>query len=139
MSWEEKQNWIYLVVVTIAYLGYLAIIVERARDTPITEISYAWPMLGAMLASIVALIVGAIGAAIASPRDADKRDERDERIAQRGEVLGIPVLSVGIFGALALTLAEAAHFWIGNAIYLSFVVTALVTTVIKLIHYRRGF
>ena len=139
MSWEEKRNWIYLFIVAATYLGYVAIIVGRAEETPITEVAYAWPMIGSIVASIVAAIVGAIVAAITSPRDADKRDERDEHIHRHGEVVGVPVLCVGVLGALVLTMAEAEHFWIGNAIYLAMVVSALVTTIVKLIAYRRGF
>ena len=38
-----------------------------------------------------------------------------------------------------LTLAEFDYFWIANAIYLAFVVSAVVGTIVKLVAYRRGF
>jgi hypothetical protein len=38
----------------------------------------------------------------------------------------------------ALALAEAAHFWIANSIYLMCVMSALVATAVKLVGYRRG-
>ena len=38
-----------------------------------------------------------------------------------------------------LTLAEVEYFWIANAIYLVFVVAAVVGAVVKLVAYRRGF
>jgi len=31
------------------------------------------------------------------------------------------------------------HFWIANALYLSFVASSLVSGVVKLVAYRRGF
>jgi hypothetical protein len=42
-------------------------------------------------------------------------------------------------GPFVLALLEADHFWIANAIYLVFVVQAVVGTIIKLVAYRRGF
>jgi hypothetical protein len=35
-------------------------------------------------------------------------------------------------------MAEADHFWIANAIYAAFVLSALVSTPLKLVAYRRG-
>ena len=37
-----------------------------------------------------------------------------------------------------LTLAEFEYFWIANAMYLVFVLSALVGAAVKLIAYRRG-
>jgi hypothetical protein len=138
MSWEEKRNWVFLVVTTVTYVAYVAIIVVRAQDTLLTEVPYAWPMLGSIAAWIVATIVGSIFAAIAAPGEAGKKDERDTSIHRYGEVIGYTVFSASIFGALGLTMAEVAHFWIGNAIYLSGVLAALITTAVKLGAYRRG-
>jgi hypothetical protein len=38
----------------------------------------------------------------------------------------------------ALTLAEFEYFWIANAMYLAFVLAALIGAVAKLVAYRRG-
>ena len=138
MSWEEKRNWVFLVVTAVTYLAYVAIILARAQGTPITEVPYVWPMLVSIAAWIVATIVGSILAAIAAPREAGKKDERDTSIQRYGEVIGYTVFSASILGALGLTMAEVAHFWIGNAIYLSGVLAALITTAVKLGAYRRG-
>ncbi len=139
MSWEEKRNWVFLVVTAVTYLAYVAIILGRAQGTPITEVPYGWPILWAIGAWIVATIVGSILAAIAAPKEAGKKDERDNSIHRYGEVFGYTVFSAGILGALGLTMAEVAHFWIGNAIYLSAVLAALLSTAVKLVAYRRGF
>jgi hypothetical protein len=42
-------------------------------------------------------------------------------------------------GVLALTMLEYEYFWIASALYLSFVVGTLVSSVVKLVAYRRGF
>ncbi len=139
MSFAEKRSWVYLGVTAVTYLAYFAIILGRAQGTSITEVPYAWPMLWSIGLTIVATIVGSILAAIPAPRDAGKRDERDAGIHRYGDVIGYSAFSVGIFGALGLTMAEVAHFWIGNAIYLSFVMAAQISTALKLVAYRRGF
>jgi len=46
---------------------------------------------------------------------------------------------VGAIGALAITMLGFDHFWIANALYLSFVASSLVSGVVKLAAYRRGF
>ena len=87
----------------------------------------------------LATVVCSILAGISSPRDAGKSDERDASIYRYGEYIGYLVFSIGILGALGLTMAKFAHFWIGNAIYLAFVLAALISTTVKLVAYRRGF
>ena len=37
-----------------------------------------------------------------------------------------------------LTLAEFDYFWIANAMYFAFVLSALIGSVVKLVAYRRG-
>jgi hypothetical protein len=41
--------------------------------------------------------------------------------------------------ALVLAMAEADHFWIANAVYLAFVLSALLGSAAKIVAYRRGF
>ena len=142
MSFQEKWRWIYLGVAVVTNLAYVAIIVGRAQGTPITEVSYALPMIGAIVVTIVATIAGSILAAIAEYRAGERKfepDERDTGIHRHGEAIGYAVFSVGILGALGLTMAEVAHFWIGNAIYLTGVLVSLISTAVKLVAYRRGF
>ncbi|MCH8844710.1 MAG: hypothetical protein IID61_17240, partial [SAR324 cluster bacterium] len=81
MSFQEKFRWVYLGVAVVTNLGYIAIILGRAQSTPITEVSYAWPMIGAIGVTIVATIVGSILAAIAEYRAGGRRFEADERDA----------------------------------------------------------
>jgi len=96
-------------------------------------------MVASMLAAVVGAVVAGILAALSSPKDADTSDERDAAVNRRGDGVGFYVLSVGMLGPLGLTVAESAHFWIGNAMYLVFVAASLVSTAVKLISYRRGF
>ena len=51
-----------------------------------------------------------------------------------GNVLGFATLL-----PLGLAMAEVDYFWIANSIYLACVVSGVVTAVVKIVAYRRGF
>lgn len=138
MSFEEKRNWVYLGATVVAYVVYVTMVIGRARGGPLTEASYAWPMIWSVALAIGATIVGTILATVTAPREAGKKDERDASIHRYGEVIGYTAFSVGVLVALGLTIAEVAHFWIGNTIYLAGVLAAQIATAAKLVMYRRG-
>ena len=142
MSFQEKWRWVFLGTATVTNLAYVAIVLGRAQGTPITEVSYVWPMIGAIGVMIGATIAGSILAAIVEYRAGERRfdaDERETSIHRYGEAIGSTVLSVGITVALVLAMVETAHFWIANTIYLNGILAALVSNAMKIIAYRRGF
>ncbi|MGH2488699.1 MAG: hypothetical protein ACRDFR_03670 [Candidatus Limnocylindria bacterium] len=138
MSFEEKGTWVYLVVNVVTYAAYLSIILGRAENIPLTEVSYVSTMLWTIGIAIALSIFGHIAVAIAKPSEADKRDVRDKDINRFGEYVGGIVLAVGTLVPFGLAMAEVAHFWIANAIYLAFVQSALTASVVKIVAYRRG-
>lgn len=138
MSFEEKSTWIYLVVALVVPAVYFTNVLGQLQDTPATEIAYVRPMITAIVIAIVASIAAHIVVAVASPKDADKRDERDRSINRFGEYVGGLVLAVGAVGVLALTMAELEHFWIANALYAAFVLQGITSSTVKLVAYRRG-
>ena len=76
---------------------------------------------------------------MAGHEDSHEPDVRDRDIGRFGEYFGGTVLGVGMVVPFVLTLAEFDYFWIANAMYLAFVLSALVGAVVKLVAYRRGF
>lgn len=150
MPYEEKLTWVGLVVEILVYGIYGAVVFAQLGSLPAASIAYQKPMLLAVGASIVLTIVGSIlmsiGSAISaeirargSGSDIDRKDERDTSISKRGDLVAYYVSSVGVLGALALTMLRAEHFWIANAILLTFVIASLVSGLVKLAAYRRGF
>ena len=77
--------------------------------------------------------------AVVWPRDADRTDQRDKEIYRFGEYVGRWFVVIGAVAALVLAMAEVDHFWIANALYLAFVLSALLSSAAKLVTYRRGF
>jgi cobalamin synthase len=139
MSIEEKNTWIFGLVTIGAYGTYLATILGRAQGAALAEVPYIGAMLWTIGAAIVASILGRIVVAIASPKEADKQDQRDKEIYRFGEYTGQSFVVIGGVAALIMSMAELDHFWIANAIYLSFVLSAILGSVAKIVAYRRGF
>ena len=138
MSYEEKGSWVYLLVTAVTYAAYVLIILGRAQGGALAEVDYVPTMLGTIGVAIALTIVGRIAIEIAKPSDSYKTDVRDRDIGRFGEYVGGTVLALGMLVPFGLAMAEADHFWIANAIYLVFAVSALIGTTIKLVAYRRG-
>ena len=137
MAYEEKGAWSFLVVTVAAYAAYLAVIL--GRDGPLAEVSYVPAMLWTIGGAIVASILLRIVLAIASPKDAEKMDQRDREINRFGDYVGQSFVVIGGLAALILSWVEVDHFWIANAIYLTFVLSSILGSVTKIVAYRRGF
>ena len=93
----------------------------------------------AIVGRIVVEIAGGIRAEMAGHDERHESDVRDRDIGRFGEYFGGTVLGVGMIVPFVLTLAEVDYFWIANAMYLAFVLSALVGAAVKLVAYRRGF
>jgi hypothetical protein len=150
MSFEEKLTWVNAVVSVAVPVVYFTIVLGQLGETAAADIAYQRPLLIAIGASIVLTIIGAIGAAIGtaitaeitgvgSVDDIDRKDERDVDINRRGELVGYYVSSAGMLGVLALTMLEYDFFWIASALYASFALGSVVSAIVKLVAYRRGF
>jgi hypothetical protein len=138
MSFEEKNTWLYALITVVAFGAYAATILGRAADGPLDEVPYVGAMLWTIGAAIVASIVGRIATAVIWPKDADKRDQRDKEINRFGEYIGQSFVVIGGVAAIVLAMAEVDHFWIANAVYLAFVLSALLGSTAKIVAYRRG-
>lgn len=146
MSSEEKGQWVYLVAIVLTYLGYVAVVLGRADGGPLTDVDYVPVLVAAIGAGIVLAIVGRIAVGIAGGIAAElagddpnqPEDVRDRDIGRFGEYVAGTVLGVGMIVPFVLALADAASFWIANAMYLAFVLSAVVGAAVKLVAYRRG-
>lgn len=138
MPFEEKRTWILGITAVVSYVIYLVVVLIRAREVPLVEVAYIAPLLWAVGISIAVSIVASIAVAILS-REGDRKDARDREIDRMGELVGNAFVVLGAVGALALTMADAERFWIANAIYLGFTLSAVVGTTAKVIAYRRGY
>ncbi|GAA0239740.1 hypothetical protein GCM10010492_43630 [Saccharothrix mutabilis subsp. mutabilis] len=136
MSYEERGTWVYLLVTAGTWAAYAVVLLNR--DGPLVDVTYKGALLWAIGLAIVGTVVARILVEVFTRGD-QKTDERDRDVNRRGEYVAGTVLGVAMVGPLALTLAEARHFWNANAMYAAFVLAAVVGSVVKLVAYRRGF
>jgi len=139
MSVSEKRAWIMVAVATLAYATYLAIVLGQSAGRPLERVPYEWPLVWSVGGAILASILLDILSSFFAPRSAAEKDQRDREINRLGDYIGQSFLVIGAVGGLILALLSAAPFWIANAIYLGFVLSAIVGSVAKIIAYRRGF
>jgi len=150
MPFEEKMTWVSGLAMIVVAIVYFAIMAGRLQSASAADIAYQVPLIVAMVASVVLIVIGAIIMAVGTsvsatirgrkPEDEiERKDERDKTIRRHGDLVGYYVASAGMVGVLILTMLEADYFWIANALYLSFVVAMAVSTVVKLVAYHRGF
>ena len=138
MAFEEKRAWIMLVVSAIGYAVYVALVLARADGAGLADTPYAGVMLAVIGAAIVAAIVVQAVVVGVSPQEANQKDQRDQEIARFGDHIGQSFVVIGGVAAMLLAIAEVDHFWIANAVYLAFVLSALLGSVAKIFAYRRG-
>jgi hypothetical protein len=138
MSFDEKNTWAFLVIAIVGYATYIAVVLTSANGQSLPDLNYGSTMLWTISGAIVAGILANIAISIASPKEAGKRDRRDKEIGRFGDSAGHAFVIIGAVAALLLAIIEADYFWIANVIYLCFCLAAVLSSVIKLIAYRRG-
>ena len=137
MSFHEKRSWTYGAVSLILTVIYIAIVFPQLASMGVSKINYVQPMLIAIGASIVLSIIVDIVISISKPKEANIRDERDTQIDRRVNSLGFFLISFLVLVPLGFAMAEFAPFWIANAIYFASALTAVVTSAVKVVLYRR--
>jgi hypothetical protein len=148
MSSEERGQWVYLVAIAVTYGAYVVITLRQLGQAAPADIDYAptilWAIgIGVALAivgRILVEIIGRISAEAAGDGDGagPVEDVRDRDIGRFGEYVAGTVLGVGMIVPFVLTLVQSDYFWIANAMYLAFVLAAVVGAIVKLVAYRRG-
>jgi len=138
MSALEKRAWIRLGVAIAGYAVYLVILFTGAGGIPLPEAPYVPALLWTIGGAIAVSIVLDILVSIASPKEAGKSDQRDREIGRFGDTVGQSFVVIGALAALLMALFELPYFWIANAVYFAFVLSAVLGGISRVIAYRRG-
>lgn len=138
MSYDEKNAWAFGAIALLTYACYAGWVLVQAQDVPLVDVDYAWPMVWSIVAAIILGILAAIIISIMRPSEAGVRDERDREITRRGDQTGQSFVVIGGTAVIVLAMIEASYFWIANAMYLAFILSALLSTVTKIAGYRVG-
>jgi hypothetical protein len=139
MPFQEKSAWSTLLIAVAVIVAYPLALSSRTPDPAlISEVNYVWPMLSAALGWIVASIVLHIAIAAVSPAEANIQDERDREVARFADNIGFYLLSLAAVGGIALAMLEFPHFWIANGLFGALALSALLSSVARIVAYRRG-
>jgi MFS family permease len=136
MSYEEKSSWILGLVTVAAFVVYLTVTLGQAATQPLVETPYVVNMLWTIGGAIVVSIVLSIAVGLFSR--GRKRDQRDREFSRFGETVGHGFLVAGALAAMIMAWLEWDWFWIANVIYLAFVLSGIVSSIAKIVAYRRG-
>jgi hypothetical protein len=139
VAFQEKRAWVLALVSMAAYAAYVVVVLGDQGTGALTDVPYVAALLWSVGGAIAANILLQIPLAMTAPRDAGARDQRDREINRFGEYVGQSFLVVGGVAGLVLAMTEIDHFWIANAIYLAFVLSAVLSSAAKIAAYRRGF
>ena len=136
MSYEEKVTWAFLGVAGLASVGYLIWLVPQFSSQAPGQIAYVVPMLVAIGVAIVAAIGVYLLIGMTQERRRDQRDREIERYSQHNSQT---LLEIGVIAALGMAMFKLEHFWIAHTLYVAFVGTAILGSVIKILAYHQGF
>ncbi|GJF33079.1 hypothetical protein KNE206_57790 [Kitasatospora sp. NE20-6] len=139
MAFEERRAWITAVVTVCSYGLYLAVVLGRADGVPLATVPYAAALLWSIAGAVAASVALTAAAALVSPEGAGQKDLRDREINRFGEYAGRSFLVVGGVTVLVLAMTRADHFWIANATYLAFALSALLGSAARISAHRWGF
>ena len=138
MAYQEKYALVFGIIAVLAYGVYIALVAPQLASTPRAELDWVAPMLWSIGGAIVAGIIVGIVLGIVSPKGADRSDERDKRISSFGDNVGNSIVVIGGVAVIILSMLRVDWFWIANAMYLAFVISAVLSTMAKLGAYRVG-
>jgi hypothetical protein len=139
VAFQEKRAWVMALVSVAAYAAYVVVVLGGREAGALADSPYVAALLWTVGAAIVANVVLQIPLAMSAPRDAGSKDQRDREIYHFGEYVGQSFLVVGGVAGLVMAMAGTDHFWIANAIYLAFVLSAVLSSAAKIAAYRWGF
>ncbi|MGV8911363.1 MAG: hypothetical protein ACOH14_01995 [Rhodoglobus sp.] len=142
MVYEERNKWSALIVTLITMITYVIVVVHAADGGPLTAVEW-WPIMAwtigiSIAATIVISVLWGIIAGMFDPDGVGKSDQRDRDISRMGDRVGQSFIVIGGLGVIVLSAFEANTFWIANAMFFGFALSAIVGGVASVIAYRRG-
>jgi hypothetical protein len=136
MSVQEKRAWIYGLTAIVVPAVYFAIVLRPGTD--VDTVAYVRPLLLALVFGVVLNIVIDIVTSVGAPKDAGRTDERDRQIGRLGSSASFYAISIVAIVPLGLAMAKAPYFWIASTLYLAYIASAIASSVVRIVAYRRG-
>ena len=140
-SFQEKSTWISLAIILVVFTGYFSQVFNGLLSDTLSKADTFGLFIAAVVTVIVLEIVLHIVIAVLDVKDAGHSgDERDRLFAMKagnisGWVLGAAVLMI----AINVFVSEPSSIWVANLLLLAVYVSQVVSYVLQLFYYRRGY
>lgn len=137
MTFHERSAATTITALVVTFGAYFLVLiggVDRRAD----DFAYKPLLALAVVALIVMMTISHIVLALWTPDEANSLDERDRSISQRADQVGGVMLASVVLLAIGLTIFEAAHVYIANALLLGLVIAQVSSESTKLWLYRRS-
>jgi len=142
MVYHERAAWAGLVASVLTLAFYITAVLLQADGGDLTSVDWfplmLWTIGGGIIVTIVVTIVWGIFAGIRDRDAAIAGDIRDRDINRLGGRVESGFLTIAGLAVIVLCAVGAHVFWIANAMFLGFAVSAFVGGIARVIAYRRG-
>ncbi|MDP3951376.1 hypothetical protein [Microbacterium sp.] len=142
MVYTERNTWVGLIVTAVMIPSYVIVILQRAAGGPLAAVDWfpimLWTIGLSIAATIVLSILWGMFAGARDPKGATATDVRDRDIDRMGGRVEHSFLVIAGLGVIALCAIGADAFWIANAMFFGFAVSAFIGSIARIIAYRRG-
>ena len=139
MTFQERSAWAGLVTTFVVVTAYVVTVLRLADGGPLADVAYQRPLLWSLGAGIVITIVATIAISMIWHGGRTEADVRDKEIDRFARNVSTAFMVIGGLAGMILAMLEADWFWIANAIYLSFALSAMLEGIAKIAAYRFGF
>lgn len=137
LSFSERSSIATIGSLVAAFGGY-AVVVARHSGPSVNESDYKPLMVVAVVAFAVLMAISHGLLAAIAPKSAGEFDERDRLIEDASKRPGSFILASGVCCVLFLALREASYFSIANTLLGFWVISELITHVLKVVKYRQA-
>lgn len=136
MAWREKQAWLALSVMVVAYGAYFSMVTASEQSMLDMLLLFG----GVAITQAVVMIVGSTLLAVQAGKEAlAKADDRDRAIDRRGTRIAYFVLLTGMI-VVGVVMPFSKQGWqISNAALLALVAAEIVRNGVVVASYRRGW
>lgn len=142
MTFSEKSNLIMLVIISFVFGGYFLSAYNNYMTGEASLEGLFVTFVGLTIAIVLYSVIGHIIVGIFSHKQLEQDgegDERDRLIELKGNSFGGYALGFGVVTTMFLILFESIdRFIIAHALLASLVLAEILTSLLKLILYRRG-
>ncbi|WP_062210014.1 hypothetical protein [Demequina oxidasica] len=139
MSFEHRQQVIGLILGSLLFIAYWAVIVVRAAsdDFPFAQVDWQGPMLWALIIGGATFAV-TYGVSRFRARGTPISDERDTVILMHGEAAGSGIVGMTVLATLIMLALDADTFWVANVLFVGTFLGSLATSGVTIAGYRNG-